>query len=135
MRPCNAPYGHIIAFAAALLASASVAQERQGLHVFIIAERVAGQATLDKRAEPFRGTSSQARTERERLAAAVAPNNEVVRDQASTFDPGECILVYRTDRSTNFVDVVLPPADMDVRLRELRSGSRPVSIVMDRQCL
>lgn len=135
IRLSTAPCGHIVAFAAAIFASASVAQERQGLHVFIIAERVAGQVTVDKRAEPFRGTETQAEREQQRLAAAVARNGEVVRDRASTFEAGKCILVYRTDRSTNFVDLILPPADMDARVRRLRSGSQPASIVMDRQCL
>jgi hypothetical protein len=121
---------------ACVLLTASAAQDRTGLHVFIIADRVTGQVFVDKRVEgPFRGTSSAARSERQRLGTQVARNAEVVRDQVSTFDPGKCILIYQTSGSTLFTDVILPSADMDRRIRSLRTSKNPPSIKFDKQCL
>lgn len=129
--------GALVAGAGAfILLTASMAQERAGLHVFIIADRVTGQVYVDKRVEgPFRGTSSAASSERQRLGAQVARNAEVVRDQVSTFDPGKCILVYQDSSSTLFTDVILPSADMDARIRRLRASKNPPSIKFDKQCL
>ena len=121
---------------AVVLLTASVAQERAGLHVFIIAERVTGQVFVDKRVEgPFRGTPTAAEREKERLETAAAQKGETVSQHASTFEPGNCIVVYKTANSTRFTATVRESSDMDRRLRTLRQGKPPVTIVFDKHCL
>lgn len=129
--------GTLAAGAGALvLLTASVSQERVGLHVFIIADRVTGQVFVDKRVEgPFRGTSTAGRRARERLEAEAARKAEVVREHVSTFEPGNCIAVYQSPGRTHFTSTIRESNDMDGRLRRLRASKTPVTIVFDKQCL